>query len=268
MIAYYMRLVFKILFLMLGIVCTPMCHSTSNHLNETTKKSQIEKKIVWITDTHLNAANRDTFINSIKNSPCEAIFITGDIADGDLIETLRITADRITTPIYFVLGNSDNTYGSRTKEVRQNLAALMKEKKSLHYLHDTAIYFEPKNMITDVKTAVVGMDGYADSWNVSETQRKQDLATFQRNVQNAIVQGAKRIVILTHVPPFMTDCWYKGEVTSLKNAPHFSSSQSATLFLDLANEHPNVTFIVYCGHTHNSSSQAYPNITALGGSPA
>lgn len=33
--------------------------------------------------------------------------------------------------------------------------------------------------------------------------------------------------------------------------------------LNLANEHPNVTFVVYCGHTHNSSFQAYPSTAAL-----
>ncbi len=162
-----------------------------------------------------------------------------------------------------MLGNSDNAYGRSTKEIRQNLAILMKEKTNLHYLHDTAVYFEPRNMITGVKTAVVGMDGYADSWNVSEVQRQEDLATFERNVRNAISKGAKRIVILTHVPPFMTDCWYKGEVTTAKNAPHYSSAESATLFLKLANEHPNVTFVVYCGHTHSSSYQSYPSIAAL-----
>ncbi|MES2607809.1 MAG: metallophosphoesterase [Pseudomonadota bacterium] len=247
-----MKFTFKILFVILSIACVPSGYSATIPIQSIATKDEgasivttPDKKILWVTDTHLKAVNRDTFINSIKNSACEAIFITGDIADSDLIETLRITADHITTPIYFILGNSDNAYGSRTKEIRQSLDTLTKEKKNLHYLHDTAIYFEPKNMIRDVKTAVVGIDGYADSWNVCETQRKLDLATFERNVQNAIAQGAKRIVILTHIPPFMTDCWYKGEVTSLKNAPHFSSSQSATLFLNLANEHPKVTFIVY-----------------------
>ena len=185
------------------------------------------------------------------------------MADGNLVETLRAIADRVDKPVYFVLGNSDNAYGSNTDEVRLNLSALMKEKTNLHYLHDAPIYFEPRNMITGVKTAVVGIDGYADSWNVSGTQRQQDLATFERNVRSAISQGAKRIVILTHVPPFVTDCWYKGEITTVKNALHYSSAESAILFLNLANEHQNVTFVVYCGHTHNSSFQAYPSEAAL-----
>jgi len=139
----------------------------------------------------------------------------------------------------------------------------MKEKTNLHYVHDTAVYFEPKNMLTDVKTAVVGIDGYADSWNVPETQRQEDMATTERNVKNAIAQGAKRVVILTHVPPFVTDCWHNGEVTSLKDAPRRSSVQSATLFLNLANKHPDVRFVVYCGHTHNTCYQVYPNEAAL-----
>ena len=156
----------RLFFTLFIIVCTPACHADDQQLNEIVK-TQADKKILWVTDTHLNASNTDAFISSIKNSACEAIFITGDIADGKLVETLRVIADRVAKPIYFVLGNSDNAYGSDTKEIRQNLAILMKEKTNLHYLHDTAVYFEPRNMITGVKTAVVGMDGYADSWNVS-----------------------------------------------------------------------------------------------------
>ena len=227
-----------------------MCMANDPQLNEIAK-AQTDKKIMWVTDTHLNASNTDVFINTVKNSACEAIFITGEITDGNLVETLHVVAERVAKPIYFVLGNSDNAYGTSTSEVRLSLSALMKEKTNLHYLHDVPVYFEPRNMLTGVKTAVVGIDGYADSWNVSKTQRKQDGATFERNVRTAIAQGAKRIVILTHVPPFMTDCRYKGEVTSAKNAPHYSSAQSATLFLNLANEHQNITFVVYCGHTHN-----------------
>lgn len=254
----------KLFFVLFVTVCAPACHASDPQLNEIIK-AQADKKILWVTDTHLNASNTDAFINTIRNSTCEAIFITGDISDGNLVETLRAIADRVTTPIYFVLGNSDNAYGSSTKEIRQNLAMLMKEKTNLHYLRDAPIYFEPRNMITGVKTAVVGMDGYADSWNVSGAQRQQDLAIFERNVRSVISQGAKRIVILTHVPPFVTDCWYKGEITTVKNAPHYSSAESATLFFNLANEYPNVTFVVYCGHTHNSSYQAYPTSTdALG----
>lgn len=252
----------KLFFVIFLIACAPACHANDQQLNEIIK-ARADKKILWVTDTHLGSSNTDAFVRAIKNNSCEAIFITGDIADGNLVETLRAIADRVTMPIYFVLGNSDNAYGSSTKEIRQNLAVLMKEKTNLHYLHDSPIYFEPRNMITGVKTAVVGMDGYADSWNVSEVQRQEDLATFERNVRNAISKGAKRIVILTHVPPFVTDCWYKGEVATAKNAPHYSSAQSATLFLNLANEHPNVMFVVYSGHTHNSSYQAYPSTAAL-----
>ena len=253
----------KLFFALLIIACVPTCYANDQQLNEIVK-SQVDKKILWVTDTHLNTSNADAFIRTIKNSACEAIFITGDIADGNLVETLRVIADRVAKPIYFVLGNSDNAYGSSTSEIRQSLAMLMKEKTNLRYLHDAPIYFEPRNLITGVKTAVVGIDGYADSWNVSKIQRQQDLAMFECNVRGAIFNGAKRIVILTHVPPFMMDCWYKGEITTAKNAPHYSSSESATLFLNLANEYPSVTFVVYCGHTHNSSYQAYPSTAALG----
>jgi len=113
-----MRFTFRILSVLLSLACIPFGHSGSiptQPVASLIKTTAAGKRILWITDTHLNASNRDAFINSMKNDTCEAIFITGDIANGNLIETLRAIADRISTPIYFVLGNTDNAYGSNTE---------------------------------------------------------------------------------------------------------------------------------------------------------
>lgn len=220
--------------------------------------TQLNQKILWVTDTHLTAANIDSFIHSVSTKACESIFITGDIADDNLIDMLTIIAKRIDKTIYFVLGNSDHAYGKKMPSIRQKLDTLMRENPKLHYLHKEPFYFQPKNLSATDKTALIGIDGYADSWNISANQRQEDLLLCEKNIRSAISNGSNRIVILTHVPPFMTDCWYKEQITTPQNAPHYSATQSGDLFLKLANEYPNVAFIVYCGHTHHSSYQAYP----------
>lgn len=253
----FQKLLSFILFIFIPFLCfcaeirTSITDPTALNLSQFERK----KKILWITDTHLNSTNKDSFIKIIKNGQYDAFFITGDIVDGDLINTLQEIATNTPIPFYFVLGNSDNGYGALTNEVRAQLNTLEKEKPNIHYLYDKVIFFDTPN--SSIKTAIVGTDGYADSWSVDITQRQSDLEIFEHNVHDAIKQGAKRIVILTHVPPFITDCWYKGEITSAKQAKNYSTSSSAMVFLNLAKEYPDITFIVYCGHTHNSSYQAY-----------
>ena len=214
------------------------------------------KKIVWVTDMHLNDGNLDAFTLAMQGDNIEAIFMTGDIANADLIQTLRIIANKVTVPIYVILGNSDHAYGDKTDQVRRDLKVLMQEKPNLHYLYNEIKLFDatPKS----IKTAIVGLDGYADSWGINPEQIKSDIAVFERNVEDAITQGAQRIVMLTHVPPFSSDCWYNGEPTSADRVMDYSSTSSGDSLSKLANKHPNVTFVVYAGHTHNSSYQVYP----------
>lgn len=251
-----MNYLVKLSFLLFMAICTACL--ASNQSVQISPQARLDKKILWVTDTHLNTANVDSFIHAINAEISDSIFITGDIADENLIEMLDTVAKRVDKTIYFVLGNSDHAYGKKIASVRTKLDVLVRAQPKLHYLHKTPVYFEEKNVHTVGRTAVIGIDGYADSWNVSAGQHQEDLLTFKNNVRNAISNNSKRIVILTHVPPFTTDCWHKEQITTQRNAPHYSATQSGTLFLTLAKEYPDVTFIVYCGHTHHSSYQAYP----------
>jgi predicted phosphodiesterase len=220
--------------------------------------------ILWVTDTHLTPSNIHSFITKLQSQSFKALFITGDITDDNLIDMLRQLATHITVPIYFVLGNSDSNYGKDLIETRAKLADLMIEKPNLVYLHGKVI--QPDHELTQSKTAIVGLDGYADAWNIPAANVKNDVDTFEKNVRDALKQGAKQIVILTHVPPFTLDCWYKGKVATADTAPRYSSAASAAVFSKLADEFPDVKFTVYAGHTHNSSfNQHKPNLSVYVG---
>ncbi len=69
----------KLLFALFVIAGAPACHANDQQLNGIIK-AQTDKKILWVTDTHLGASNAGAFVSAMKNNACEAIFITGDIA--------------------------------------------------------------------------------------------------------------------------------------------------------------------------------------------
>lgn len=68
-------------------------------------------KLVWLTDIHLNFLNkkeRELFYNEILTKNCDAVLISGDIAEATcLIEVLNEMADQLKKLIYFILGNHD-----------------------------------------------------------------------------------------------------------------------------------------------------------------
>lgn len=217
--------------------------------------SSQEQSILWVTDTHLDTSNIATLIDAFKKKAPHAIFITGDIANGNVVNILDLICQQINIPIYFVLGNSDHAYSTQITHVRQDLEKLSQKRGNLHYARTAPIMIQSER---HHKTALVGFDGYANSWSVDPELKQNDGNMCQKTIEDAIAQGAKRIIILTHVPPFITDCWYKGKPSTLKQAQHYMSSQSGEIFSKLAKMHPDVTFIVYCGHTHNRSYNAYP----------
>lgn len=49
--------------------------------------------------------NKDAFLRIIQTKNYSAIFITGDIANDNITDTMRELATHTTFPIYFVLGN-------------------------------------------------------------------------------------------------------------------------------------------------------------------
>src|SRR5947209_18601256 len=88
--------------------------------------SQI-KRLAWATDIHLNfvtASEVAEFCERIVRASCDALIITGDIAEGTSIASyLKTLATHVPMPIYFVLGNHD-FYGVYISEVRAAVTQL------------------------------------------------------------------------------------------------------------------------------------------------
>jgi hypothetical protein len=71
----------------------------------------------------------------------------------------------------------------------------------------------------------------------------------------AISAGRRRIIIMTHFPPFVDVCLYRGRLSDLHALPWYTSKLMGDTLLDLAGSYPDVSFTVLCGHTHSKAEK-------------
>ena len=225
----------------------------------------------WMSDIHLNfleTKKRKDFYSTIGDAD---VLITGDIAESHNIGyILREMKRNIPGKIYFVAGNHDY-YGSSISKVKKKLARL----KSAYYL--------PKSdgVWLNKETKLVGEDGWGDTRNGDFTGSRltmadwiyikefntaymkmnlrktlmeyadKDAAELGRKVYTAIQEGAKKIIIATHVPPFEEACLYAGKKSTPGGLPFFSSQILGATILPMVEDNPGIEFLWLCGHTHS-----------------
>ncbi len=248
-------------------------------------------KLAWLTDIHLNFIDdiaRQKFYQEIVNTQCDGVLISGDIAEApSLVDILNEMASYINKPIYFILGNHDYYKGQIT-EVRDAMTILTEENNKLFWLPAS------KMQKLDNDTFLIGQDGWADG-RLGDYQNSRvvlndsrmiadlfqekiigkyqlldkmqqladvDAMSLQNDLEQAISQKAKKIIVLTHVPPFKEACLYQGKISSDDWLPYFSSKVMGDLLSTLAQKNPGIEFLVLCGHTHNGANfQCYNNLT-------
>lgn len=240
-------------------------------------------KLTWLTDIHLNfleIEERITFYNSIVQTHGDAMLLSGDIAEApSLISLLQEIANHIKKPIYFVLGNHDY-YRGQVDDVKAQVYTLMKKEKLLHWLPKSG----PITLSNDV--VLLGQDGWADgrygdyansdvrlndSRIIADLRQESVLGKYpllkkmqqladtdanllQHDIINAIKQHQpKKIIVVTHVPPFKESCLYEGKVSNDDFLPFFSSKATGDVLLKFARQHSAIEFLVLAGHTHGEA---------------
>lgn len=238
-------------------------------------------KLIWLTDIHLNFLDHEArmdFYQTVMDASGDCIIISGDIADARWVsKVLKEMATTIQKPIYFVLGNHDY-YHSSVAAVRQEITDLCH--------HEAGLYWLPASGPQDLgnETILLGVDGWADgrygdytnslvvlndSHMIQELfegrilgkypllDRMQHLADqdakFLNNQLRQVIQThhPKKIMIVTHVPPFREACMYEGKITHDDYLPFFSSKVTGDTLMQIAQENKKVEFLVFCGHTHS-----------------
>lgn len=230
------------------------------------------------------------FLYSIASLKPDAVFLTGDIADGNRTkEYLKLLHAGLQTKIYYVLGNHDFYHKSIT-EVEQWCHALSRENNNIVYLPNAGVV-----QLTDT-TALVGVNGWGDcregSWRDSNVvlsdhhyihdliglnrpqlaTKLQALGTQEadllRDSLGRALERFKEVTVLTHVPPFKESATWKGKPSEPDFAPFFVCKAVGDVLLALAAKHPDKFIYVYCGHSHGKSLVKINNLTVYTGDAA
>lgn len=249
------------------------------------------KRLAWATDIHLDfvkAGEVADFCERIAQALCDALVITGDIAEGtSVVGYLKTIAAHVRIPVYFVLGNHD-FYGVYINQVRAAVTRLAQNTPNLHYL--PAVGVVP---LTD-RTALVGCDGWGDLQygkgfdsrvEMQDHYLIRDLASlspmrcFARlralgeeeagRVRTSLPQALREfphVIMATHVPPFRETCWHRGRISDDDWLPHFTCKAVGDVLLEIMKENPHAKLTVLCGHTHGAGVvEVLPNLKVLTG---
>jgi 3',5'-cyclic AMP phosphodiesterase CpdA len=249
------------------------------------------KRLAWATDVHFEFAGVDKvveFCERVIALEPDGLLLTGDIAQAHSIERYLKALDRaLPFPLYFVLGNHDYYYGS-IPEVRAAVSAVVAASSHLTWMSSAGVVSLSK------KTALIGHDGWADGRfgdfgssgvllndyrlieELKNQTREERLVTlnalgdeaadhFRRVLPEALARHRK-VVALTHVPPFAEAAWYQGRISDPQWLPHFSSRALGEAIVEIMDAHPDRELTVLCGHTHAGGAvQIRPNVRVVVG---
>ncbi|MFI4955609.1 MAG: metallophosphoesterase family protein [Gammaproteobacteria bacterium] len=239
-------------------------------------------KLAWLTDIHLNfleKAERGLFYEKIIDSRVDGVLISGDIAEApSLISIMEEMADKVGKPIYFILGNHDYYRGS-VEEMHNSLTSLTESNDKLFWLPASGFRHIGTN------TILVGQDGWADgrlgdyknsrvvlndSRLIADLFQENILGKYQlldkmqqladkdafelkMNLIDACHLSPKKIIVLTHVPPYRETCIHEGKISDDDWLPFFGSKVVGDVLMEIAQNNPCIDFLVLCGHTHSKA---------------
>lgn len=247
--------------------------------------------LAWATDIHLDfvkAPGRKRLIERLAEDGPDGVVLSGDLSNARALGGhLEALAAALARPIYFVLGNHD-FYGSSVATVRTEMAALTAASPWLRWL--------PACGAVELGDgwAIVGHDGWGDGragdpigspvrlndWvfirelaglavparlDVLRALGDESAAYFARAVPAALAR-ARKLLVVTHVPPFPDACWHEGQRSDDGWLPWFTCVAAGEALRAAAAAHPDRELLVVCGHTHGAGAvQIAPNLRVLTG---
>lgn len=247
--------------------------------------------LLWSTDVHLDHLPPQEwreFARGVREAhpDSQGWILTGDIGDAPKIcDILEIIQAAYKGPIYFVLGNHDYYRGSFFS-VDFRLERLCSQIKGLHWLRHGSFelaagtrllgvggwydagYGDPESELRMSDFVLIEDLFEAQDHSRAELLRalkeRADAAAAQLEMQmrEAVAEGAQRLLIATHVPPFRESALHRGELPNDTWAPFFTSKATGDVLLNSARKNPTVEHTVLCGHTHSRSFyQPLANLT-------
>jgi 3',5'-cyclic AMP phosphodiesterase CpdA len=245
-------------------------------------------RLAWITDPHLDFVGASIcreLAEEVRALEAEGVLLGGDIAESrSLPSRLWAFAEAAQVPVWFVLGNHDY-YRSSVADVRVVVRTLCENSPWLHWLPAEGLV-----LLTEA-SALVGHGGFGDARNGLGAESQVELSDFDliadlaglaprdraerlraladdgadllRRSLEGLHPGVRRVVVLTHVPPFPEAAWHDGRPCTDAWLPYFSCRAIGDVLLAFAASRPDVVIQVLCGHTHSDgSARLLPNLGA------
>jgi 3',5'-cyclic-AMP phosphodiesterase len=255
-------------------------------------------RLAWLSDIHLVfvrevetkalEAEYFRFVDQVRSAHPDGIVISGDIAEAHVLcEYLDLLeADFAGLPIYFVLGNHDFYRGSIRRQ-RRLVAEHCAARTRLTYLTP----MQAPIRLTG-QTALFGHDSWADGrfgmydWSevaLADFEYVEELIGLPKESRKEVLQAlgdeaaehvrrllpqalcsADHVLFVTHVPPFLDACLYRGNRASPDWAPHYACKCVGEALIELMKDRPQKRLTVLCGHTHEPAAiDPLPNVTVL-----
>ena len=114
-------------------------------------------------------------------------------------------------------------------------------------------------MLNDFHLVFELRDAYLRGWKdgtfkeplVDELRRLGDeVAAHFAHVLPMALENHRRVVVLTHVPPFREATWHRGEISNDDWMPYFSCKAAGDVLRETMIARPDREMLVLCGHTH------------------
>jgi 3',5'-cyclic-AMP phosphodiesterase len=237
-------------------------------------------KLIWLSDIHLEFPTDKvvrTFIARVAGEKPDAILITGDISNAVRIEYHLGLLATLPCKIYFVLGNHDFYEGSFATVEATVKEACRKYPNLIHMGAGEIV------RLTN-ETSLIGHRGWADGragLGSRSTARLNDHLLIQNLVRTdhtelfailnmlgeqsaeyikvtaaEALSTCQRLIIATHVPPFLEAALYQGKPSEPAFAPHFVNLAMGEVLLEMAHPNAGKMVTVLCGHTHHAARYA------------
>jgi 3',5'-cyclic AMP phosphodiesterase CpdA len=234
-------------------------------------------RLAWLSDLHLDFLGSDVevaaFCGSVADLQTDGVLISGDIGNAaTLAHHLQLLETHLRRPIFFVLGNHD-FYGGSIGAVRGEVEALCARSRWLHWLPAAGL------VPLGDDTWLVGHDSWGDGrlgsgphspfilndyycirdfqglsiegWFERMAALGDEAAAFLRDILPRGFESRRRLVLVTHVPPFREAAWHLGRLSDDAAAPHFTCKAVGDVLIEVMTLRPECAMTVLCGHTHS-----------------
>ncbi len=227
---------------------------------------------------HLNLEERKEFLSRVSkecNDQDAVLLLTGDLTSHkNLWEHVDELAQASRARMLYVLGNHDIWGGSfvqanttlRPHGLVDGHAVFMDHVDRVQLEDDLCVvgesgWYDGRNGLQGPPKFIMNdwffISEYRTNHGLTERKFSERVADARAAIMNkklraAIKAGNNRIIVLTHVPPWVESCRHMGRPSDAYALPWFTSQVMADTIDQIAKEHFRVKFEVLCGHTHDA----------------